>query len=257
MGQKIRLAERVVAASRAARVAKASRFGIMVSAILTFLIFAVSYYGEVVGNFTFTLDRVARDAGITMYENLREKDYTARLISDKVENAEGMTIHCDHPEIYNGEWGYDVCLPSDQEVSSVDGNNNGESYIVYTFYVENLGDVMVDLEAKMNILSTSKNADEALRVRVIIDGVGTTYAKRQSERGENPGELEPYTEAFKAPNVVMQEELTEFTPGDIMKVTIMIWYEGVDADHIIDLHGGGVKLDMNFTISYIYGQDDF
>ena len=256
MGQKIRLAERVVRASRAARVAKASRFGIMVSAILTFLIFAVSYYGEVVGNFTFTLDRVAQDAGITMYESLRDKDYTARLISDKVENAEGMTGYCG-TEYYNGEFGEDVCLPSDLEVSSVDGNNNGESYIVYTFYVENLGDVMVDLEAEMNIISTSRDAEEALRVRIIIDGVGTTYAKRQSERGDSPGELEPLTEAFYSANLVMQEELTEFMPGDIMKVTVMIWYEGVDADHTINLVGGGVKLDMNFTISHIYGEDDF
>ncbi len=255
MSRKIRLAERVISASRAARVAKASRLGIMVSAILTFLIFAISYYGEVVGNFTFTVDRVAQNAGITMYENITEKDYTARLISDKVENAEGMTIYCG-TEYTDFPVGSDVCLPSDEELSAVDGQNNGASYIVYTFYVENAGDAIVDLSSTMNIISSSKGADNALRVRVIIDGVGTTYAQRQSSRGDSPGELEPLTEAFYSPSEVMYQEFTLFEPGDIMRVTVIIWYEGEDADHTIALVGGGVKLDMQFTVINVYGQDD-
>ncbi|MCK4552318.1 MAG: hypothetical protein KAU02_05310 [Tenericutes bacterium] len=256
MGQKIRLAERVVAASKAARVAKASRFGIMISAVLTFMIFAVSYYGEVVGNFTFTVDRMAQNAGITMYESLQEKDYTARLISDKVDNADGMTIYCG-TEFTNFDIGDEVCIPSDHHVSSVDGNNNGESYIVYTFYVENAGDVMVDLTTTMNIISTAKNAEEALRVRIIIDGVATTYAKRQSINGTAPGELEPLTESFYSLEAVMLEEITEFDVGNIMKVSVVIWYEGEDADHTINLVGGGVKLDMQFTVSFVYSEGNF
>lgn len=256
MSQKVKLAERVIAASRAARVAKASRLGIIVSAVLTFLIFAISYYGEVVGNFTFTVDRMAQNAGITMFENINNKEFTSRLISEKVENANGMTSYCG--TVYTDRQIGDVdCIPSDVEASFIDGNNNGESYIIYTFYVENAGDQMVDLDAAVNIISTSKGAEEALRVRVIIDGIGTSYAKRQSIRSIAPGELEPLTESFFSQTEVLYQEFTEFKAGDIMKVSVIIWYEGEDADHTINLVGGGVKLDMQFSITNVYGDDDF
>ncbi len=251
MSQKIRLAERVISASRAARVAKASRLGIMVSAILTFLIFAVSYYGEVVGNFTFSVDRTAQNAGITMYENQAEKDYTSRLMATKVDDNQGMTAYCG-TEYTLYEVGDSVCLPSDEVMTSVDGSNNGTSYLVYTFYVENAGDVPVDLEASMNLLSSAQGAEEALRVRVIIDGIGTTYAKRQSTNGTAPGELEPLTESFYSPEEVMHEEISYFEPGDVMRVSVIVWFEGEDADHTISLMGGGIKLDMQFTVTEVY-----
>ncbi len=251
MSQKIKLADRVLKASRAARFTKASRLGIMVSAVLTFLIFAISYYGEVVGNFTFTVDRVAQNAGISMYENHLLKEYTARLIADPAENANGMTIYCG-TQYTEFPLGSDVCLPTDDEVTSVDGPSNGESYIAYTFYVENSGDVPLDLSASMNILSTAKGAEEAVRVRIIIDGIGTTYAKRQSLKGTAPGELEPLTEDFYSPTEVMYEEITFFEPGSVMKISVMVWYEGEDADHTINLLGGGVKLDMQFSVIHIY-----
>lgn len=251
MSQKIKLAERVAKASRAARVTKASRLGIMVSAVLTFLIFAISYYGEVVGNFTFTVDRESQRAGITMYEDSVLKDYTSRLIATPAENADGMTIYCG-TEYTDFPVGSDVCLPSDTDLASVDGPNNGASYIDYTFYVENAGDLALDLSTSMNILSSAKGAEEAVRVRVIIDGIGTTYAKRQSTNGTAPGELEPLTESFYSAEEVMYEEITYFQPGDVIKVTVVVWYEGEDADHSINLLGGGVKLDMQFSVIDVY-----
>lgn len=37
-----------------------------------------------------------------------------------------------------------------------------------------------------------------------------------------------------------------------MKVTVVVWYEGEDADHSIAILGGGVKLDMQFTVVEVY-----
>ncbi|PKK92432.1 MAG: hypothetical protein CVV62_00360, partial [Tenericutes bacterium HGW-Tenericutes-7] len=68
MSQKTKLAVHIVNASKAAKIAKASRLGIVVSAVLVFMIFAVSYYGTLVGNFTFSIDGTAKEAGISMYE---------------------------------------------------------------------------------------------------------------------------------------------------------------------------------------------
>lgn len=116
-----------------------------------------------------------------------------------------MTAYCG-TEYTLYQLGDSVCIPSDEELTSKDGSNNGISYISYTFYVENAGDVPVDLIASVNMISSSQGADEAIRVRVIIDGIGITYAKRQSDKGTAPGELEPLTEAFYSPQEVMHEK---------------------------------------------------
>lgn len=255
MSQKIKLAERVISASRAARVAKASRFGIMISAILTFLIFAISYYGEVVGNFTVAVERPAQNAGLTLYENYIDREMTSKLLVEQLEDMGGMTAYCG-TEFSKYREGDGVCIPSDEELASVDGSNNGNSYIAYTFYVENAGNATVDISATMNLISQSQGAENALRVRIIVDGVGVTHALRQSERGEEPGELEPLCEDFYSPTVVSYQEFTLFEPGDVIKVTIVVWYEGEDADHTISLMGGGIKLDMDIEIIQIYTDDD-
>jgi len=145
MSQKVKLASHIVNASKAAKIAKASRLGIVVSAVLVFLIFSISYYGTMVGNFTFSVDGFARDAGITMYEYADRKEFRTRIVSEKVEDNHGMTGYCG-TEYYDGSYGEEVCIPDD-DVLGVDGPNNGESYIAHTFYVENAGDYMIDLSA--------------------------------------------------------------------------------------------------------------
>ena len=52
----------------------------------------------------------------------------------------------------------------------------------------------------------------------------------------------------------MEQTFTTFKPGDVLKITIIIWYEGVDPDHNNSIMGGGVKMDMKFTIDKIYDE---
>lgn len=251
MGLRGKLAQRVVAASRAARVAKASRWGIMASGILTFLIFAISYYGQVVGNFTVTVDRMAQSAGITMYENAVTQERTSRLVSGKVESADGMTALCG-TEYSTFELGHDVCVPDDSYLTSVDGSNNGESLMVYTFYVENAGDLMVDMQAAITVVSATKGAEDAIRVRVIFDSVGLTFARLQTDRGDHPGEPELGTEPFTSNTTVMTKNYTALQPGAVLKVTVVLWFEGEDADHNLNIVGGGIKFQMDFTVTHVY-----
>jgi hypothetical protein len=251
MSLKQKLAQRVIAASKAARIAKASRWGIIASGILTFLIFAISYYGQVVGNFTFSVDRMARNAGITLYESAVEREFTSRLISGKVESADGMTALCG-TEYSTFELGHDVCVPDDSYLTSIDGSNNGTSLMVYTFYLENAGDLMVDMQASITLVSATKGAEEAIRVRVIIDGVGLTFAKIQSEKGDHPGEPEINTEPFVSNTTAMVKNYTALQPGTVMKITVVLWFEGEDADHNLNIVGGGVKFQMDFTVTHVY-----
>ena len=257
MKRSSKLAEKVLFASRAFRLSKAARFGVIVTAILSFLLFSISFYSTESGNFTFSVDQRAYSIGITLYEFAEDKEYTARLMAEKVDNAEGMTDLCgimpdrdlDHP----------TCIPPDEFYYTAEGSNNGENYIAYSFYVEMTGDSQfaADLVAEIDIISTANAAEEAVRVKVIIDEESTVYAKLQSENGENPGELEPYTDkAFYGPTTVMKENFTNFSPGDVKKVTVILWYEGYDPDHTIDIWNGGVKLSMSFTVTNVVTLDE-
>ena len=254
MSQKSKLASHIVNASKASKIAKASRLGIVVSAVLVFLIFAVSYYGTVVGNFTFSVDGSAQQAGISMYEYSDTKNYTTKIVSEKVEDNQGMTNLCG-TEYYDGSQGMEVCIPPDEDIIGIDGPSNGASYIAHTFYVENAGDLKLDISATINILQALKGAEESLRVRVIINGVGVTYAKTQSENGLLPGSPEVLTEEFYSIDKVMYQEFIEVEPGETFKVTIIVWYEGVDMDHTNDIFGGGVKLDMEFSVIKVYEEE--
>ncbi|MFW5888996.1 MAG: hypothetical protein ACOCUD_01310 [Bacillota bacterium] len=250
MNKNKKLAQRVIYASKATKLSKVARFGIIVTAMLTFLIFAISFYGLQSGNFTFTVDEKARQAGITLYEDPETKVYTSRLIAEQVDNADGMTSLCG-TEYSTRPLGHKDCIPPDEEITSVNGSNNGESYIAYTFYVTMVSnsEYMGDLISTVDIISTSRNAEEALRVKLIVDGQSTTYAKRQSERGQTPGDLELLTdEPFYSDNTVARKTINQFSPGETLKVTLIIWYEGYDADHTVNLWSGGVKLEMNFTL---------
>lgn len=250
---KARLADKVLFASKAFRLTKTARFGIIVTAILSFLLFAISFYGMEAGNFTFTVDQRAYQIGVTLYENIDNKKYSTRLLAELVDNADGMTDLCG-TELSDRELGHPSCIPPNEEIHSIEGSANGESYIAYTFYVEmqSNGNYAADLIAEIDIISTSRGAEEALRVKVIIDGEATVYARTQSEFGQNPGELEPYVDqSFYGPSTIMRQTFQNFFPGEIKKVSVIMWYEGYDADHTINLWSGGVKLSMSFTVTNV------
>ncbi|NLZ62101.1 MAG: hypothetical protein GX904_04825 [Acholeplasmataceae bacterium] len=253
--QKTKLAERVIIASRASRVAKLSRFGIIVSALLTFVVFAISFYGEVVGNFTFRVSRRDFQAGISLYNDPDNPVFSPRLNAEKVTNADAMTQFCG-TEDSHFDIGEAVCLPSDAEVSSVNGSNNGQSYLAYTFYLTNQGTSAVDLKATATLISATRGAEEAIRLRLIVNDEGTTYAKVQSQRGKNPGEPEPKTVPWSGEYEILNVKFPAFKPNDVIKITVMLWYEGEDPDHNNDIIGGGVKMDMEFNVTYVYDDDE-
>jgi hypothetical protein len=62
------------------------------------------------------------------------------------------------------------------------------------------------------------------------------------------------TERFNNLREVMTKDFERFAPGEIVKVTILIWYEGEDADHNNDILGGGVKFKMDFKVTNVYDQ---
>ena len=46
----------------------------------------------------------------------------------------------------------------------------------------------------------------------------------------------------------MKDVIEDFSPGDVMKYTVVIWLEGNDPDCVDAIIGGVMKLEMKFGV---------
>ena len=70
------------------------------------------------------------------------------------------------------------------DIDSIDGSHNGEDYLAYTFYIENMGDDSVNYYYELTIDDVIKNLDEAVRFRIYENGNSITYAKKSRATGK-------------------------------------------------------------------------
>ena len=178
------------------------------------------------GNFSITLDKnLYLDNGIIIYDDFQYKVYRTELLAKA-------------PETFNSI--KEIWLP--EEIKDYEGgSHNGDSYLVYTFYIENTGDEVAGYTREVIIDDVIKNVDAAIRVRIYKNGEYLTYAKLSSE-----GEVEPNTVPFIDDKIIMSEDVTNFKPNDIDKYTIVLWIEGEDPDCTDNILGGEFKVRMNF-----------
>lgn len=205
---------------------------LLIIVVLLSLLYVVLKLIYEVGSFTVTLDTSYNlEGALVIYENHKQKLCLETL---KAEELEFMTNIAE-------EW-----IPKDIQ-DGPDGSHNGQNYIAYTFYAENQGKEVINYWRTIEIDDVIKNADEAVRVKVIKDGVATTYAKLN----KTTGEPEKGTVAFSDNNVVMLEQEKNFKPGDVHKYTVVIWLEGNDPECVDDIIGGEVKMHMKLTEEHI------
>ena len=178
------------------------------------------------GNFSITLDKnLYLDNGIIIYDDFQYKVYRTELLAKA-------------PETFNSI--KEIWLP--EEIKDYEGgSHNGDSYLVYTFYIENTGDEIASYTREVVIDDVIKNVDAAIRVRIYKNGEYLTYAKLSSE-----GEVEPNTVPFIDDKIIMSEDVTNFKPNDIDKYTIVLWIEGEDPACTDNILGGEFKVRMNF-----------
>ena len=206
-------------------------------ALILMLIFLLIIYFALkvayeTGRFTVVLDSSSDMKGaLVMYANRNEKLTRRTLKADVLDfmtNISGDWI----PENINDE---------------ADGGHNGENYIAYTFYIENVGDENIHYWYRIYIDDVVKNVDEAIRVAVYLNGEKTVYAKANSRTGAP----EENTVAFKDKENVMLVQRRDFRSHDVDKFTIVIWIEGDDPQCIDDLIGGEMKMHMTITEEHI------
>lgn len=125
-------------------------------------------------------------------------------------------------------------------VDMIDGEHNGRDYIAYTFYCQNAGEVEFACDYQVVFSNVTNGLDEAIRLRLYVDGVPTTYAKTRSDGGG----AEPGTTEFYSSTVMARGRIDNFAPGDVTKYTVVIWIDGPDPDCIDWLIGGMMRVEM-------------
>ena len=196
--------------------------------LVTGVTYAVSALYKRTGSFTVSIDKYEMTKyGLTLSE-FRDMSYNNShlnaQISEEITNIAGETI--------------------DANVDMIDGEHNGRDYIAYTFYLQNAGEVEVSYDYQVNLSNVTQSLDEAIRLRLYVNGEDTTYAKTRSDGG---GPEHGTTEFYSA-NVIAKDRVDGFAPGQITKFTVVIWIEGNDPDCIDWLIGGQLKIDMIMSI---------
>lgn len=207
---------------------KIIRIAVLITLLFLIIIYFILRTIYNLGDFTITLDPLQEtDGGLVMYESLDKKEERKILKADKLEFMDNISVN----------W-----LPNNLN-DSIGGGHNGENYIAYTFYLENQGSDVIDYWYQIHIDDVIKNVDKAVRVMIYLNGNKTIYAKAN----ESTGNPEIGTKKFFSENEVLLEQRENFKPGEIDKITIVIWIEGDDPDCVDALIGGEMKMTMKIT----------
>ena len=183
------------------------------------------------GNFSITLDKkLYFDKGLIVYDDSNYKVYRTELYAEVPNTFDNISYKWlpDNLNEYEG------------------GSHNGDNYLAYTFYIENMGEQVSDYWSELVIDDVIKNVDEAVRIRVYRNGEYVTYAKLSSR-----GTAEPETVPFESDELVVREHVANFEPGDKDKYTIVIWVEGSDPECTDNILGGEFKVHLDFKSEFI------
>ena len=201
---------------------------VIAGTILLATIYAISAVYMVTGSFTVNVNKyemVKYGLSLSEYKDL---SHPSSVLNAKIDQSITNIAEEDLPE----------------DVDNIDGVHNGKNHIAYTFYLFNSG-TTDELSYEWQILMSNvfQGIDGAIRVRLYIDGVPTTYAKTASD-GSGP---EPGTVEFYSTDTIARGRVDNFSVGSVTKFTIVIWLEGNDPDCIDWIKGGKMKIDMTMS----------
>lgn len=226
--------EIVISASKVKRRKKIKKISKLVILIILFLLL-MSYivisliYNR--GSFSISLDKnLYLKHGVVIYDDPTYKVFRTDLYAETLDTFDNISY----------KW-----LPTDLHDLG-GGSHNGDNYISYTFFVENLGDTTIDYWSEITLEDVIKNVDEAIRIRVYKNEEVVTYAKIGYD--DKP---EKETTPFKSKDIVELKQVKGFAPKDINRYTIVIWLEGNDPQCNDNILGGEVKIVMAFNSELI------
>jgi len=211
---------------------KVLKMGLLISSLFLIIIYFLLRALYSSDTFTISIDQAfSRKTGIVAYEHLDEKDHKIILEAKNLEFVDNISVN----------W-----IPKNID-SEAEGSHNGENYIAYTFYLQNMGQHTINYWYQIPIDDVVLNADTAIRVMVFRNGEKTIYAKKAAN-----GKPEPNTTEFFSDDLVCVEGRKDFKAGEIDKFTLVIWMEGDDPECVNNIIGGQVKMHMDITGEQIH-----
>lgn len=226
-------AEKVRASKKRAKAVRKALFVLLIFLILLYIVLDVIYSN---GKFTIILDSNRNlESGLAIYESLNNSHGKRKLEATPIRFMDNISYR----------W-----IPANVETEA-DGSHNGENYIAYSFYAENQGDRVINYHYELFVDDVIKNVDEAIRIRIYRNGEETTYAKL-SPNGQPESNTTPFKEIKDEDGlVIISEKVSGFAPGDLDRITILVWLEGDDPECQDPLVGGEIKMHMVITEEHI------
>ncbi|MDD4036599.1 MAG: hypothetical protein PHS45_04685 [Bacilli bacterium] len=223
-GEIILSADRVRRKKKFIKIAKLVLLVLMLLLLVLYVVVGIIYNS---GTFCIILDKnLYFEKSIIIYDDPDYKVFRTELYADTVDSFDNISY----------KW-----LPNDLD-DHEGGSHNGDNYVAYTFYIENLGETVSDYWSEIIIDDVIKNVDEAVRIRVYKNGDYMTYAKLAAN-----GKPEKETVPFESDTLVALDHVERFGPGDINKYTIVLWLEGTDSECTDNIIGGEIKIHMAFN----------
>lgn len=215
---------------REKRIKKAIKIALLILILLLLIIYLVVGIIYNNGNFSITLDKdLYFQKSLIIYDDPDYKVFRTELFAESPESFDNIS----------GKW-----LPED--IDNYEGSHNGDNYVAYSFYIENIGQDLTDYWSEINIEDVIKKVDEAVRIRVYKDGTPITYAK-MSKNGKPEKDTVPFVED----ELIVRNHVENFGPGDKHKYTIVLWLEGSDPDCNDNILGGEFKASMTFNSEFV------
>lgn len=203
------------------------KMGLLILLLFFSLLYLVLYIVNSKGYFTIKLDKNLKAERHILLSS--DSEFSAETVEIKVKGLEYM-------DNITESW-----IPMN-EVIKKEGDNSGDNYIAYTYFIKNDGEQKTDYKSKIVVESVIKNVDDAVRVAVFTNGEKKVYAKKAKN-----GKEEPNTIAFLSNHLIMEQERNGLEPGQMDRYTILVWLEGKDPECIDDIIGGEMKMSMVIT----------
>lgn len=211
-------------------------------AVLCVLVYVVSVMYSKFGDFTVAIQKFDYvEYGLSLSETRDFANPTSSLncrATEIITNIDGASL-------------------DNKDLGAIDGEDSGENYLCYTFYLRNSGTEGVSFNYSIFIEEMTMDIEKAVRIRLIsglLDGEKTKvdYARVSAEKDEH-GDFKKESvfcdEMFISKNSVCDNKIGDFKTGEIMKFTVVIWLEGNDPECLDDIIGGEFKIGMTFKIN--------
>lgn len=199
--------------------------------IVVYIILRVTYSE---GSFTVALEKnESLKSGLTLLESLTDVKGKRKIAAENIQFMDNISI----------KW-----LPKDID-GEYSGSHNGDNYIAFTFYLENQGKESINYWYNMVVDDVIKNVDEAIRIMIFVNGESTVYAKKNSLNGESEVDTTKFRE--DKDGTIILEQRTGLNPGDLDRITVVVFIEGSDPDCVNALLGGMLKMHMEITEEHV------